>query len=71
MAPFSLDMSSGDSVLAILIGLLGAFLLHLASKLLETSTPFHVSSITIGRDAQPIAPPALFSLAKISSSHIC
>lgn len=45
---FSLDMSSGDSVLAILIGLLGAFLLHLASKLLETSTPFHVS-LTKGR----------------------
>jgi hypothetical protein len=39
---FSLDMSSGDSILAILIGLLGAFLLHVASKLLETSTPFHV-----------------------------
>lgn len=38
-----LDMSSGDSVLAILIGLLGAFLLHVASKLLETSVPFHVS----------------------------
>lgn len=39
-----LDMSSGDSLLAILIGLLGAFLLHIASKLLEVSVPFHVSN---------------------------
>jgi hypothetical protein len=35
-------LSSGDSVLAILIGLLGAFLLHVASKLMESSVPFHV-----------------------------
>jgi len=33
-------MSHGDSLLAILIGLLGAFLLHAASRLLEASVPF-------------------------------
>ena len=36
-------MSHGDSLLAILIGLLGAFLLHAASRLLEASVPFAVS----------------------------
>lgn len=36
-------MSSGDSILAILIGLLGAFLLRILSRLMEVSTPFHVS----------------------------
>jgi hypothetical protein len=39
-----LDMSSGDSILAILIGLLGAFLLHVVSRLMEVSVPFHVSA---------------------------
>jgi len=40
-----LDMSSGDSLLAVLIGLLGAFLLHIVSKLMESSAPYHVSFI--------------------------
>lgn len=50
-----LDMTSGDTLLAIMVGLLGAFLLHVASKLIVFSVPFHV------RD------PAL----RVSLSHSC
>lgn len=39
-----LDMSTGDSLLAVFIGLLGAFLLHVASKLFEASVPFHATA---------------------------
>jgi hypothetical protein len=38
-----LHMSFGDSMLAIVVGLLGAFLLHVGSKLLVYAAPFHVS----------------------------
>jgi hypothetical protein len=41
-----LEMSSGDSMLAIMVGLLGAFLIHVASKLLVYSVPFHVRIFT-------------------------
>jgi len=44
MVPLS-DMTSGDSVLAILIGLLGAFLVHLASKLLSSAKPIPVRTV--------------------------
>jgi hypothetical protein len=40
---FALGFVSSDTILAIVIGLLGAFLLHVASKLLEVSVPFAVS----------------------------
>lgn len=38
-----LEMSSGDSMLAVIVGLLGAFLIHIASKLVVYAVPFHVS----------------------------
>jgi hypothetical protein len=41
---FALGFVSSDTILAIVIGLLGAFLLHVASKLLEVSVPFAVST---------------------------
>jgi hypothetical protein len=41
-------MSSGDSILAILIGLLGAFLLRILSRLMEASTPFNVRRLRLG-----------------------
>lgn len=70
MTSFSLDMASGDSVLAILIGLLGAFLLHLASKLLETSTPFHVS-LTSNSKGPPVDLSCSIAHSPIFSSHSC
>jgi hypothetical protein len=42
-----LAMSSGDSMLAILVGLLGAFLIHVSSKMVVYAIPFHVRTHNI------------------------
>lgn len=70
-----LDMSSGDSILAILIGLLGAFLLHVASKLLEASVPFHVSRClatpsTVNADDDDRSPNALLAQATVDKLKV-
>lgn len=44
-----LEMSSGDSMLAIMVGLLGAFLIHISSKIVVYAVPFHVRILFVLR----------------------